>query len=182
MLGLFGVHAATVLLILLAVQFSPCVCNVDLSKLRNEEIAIMQYDSRKLRDYWLVSARWNKKYCEKHGHVFIYYASREGCHHNNEKLATPWCKVKAMISANHDYPEVKFFIYMDSDAVLDKQFEELPLTSILGTMQSKLQWNPDKKPIVFNQDGPCWWCRLIKEVGYDMCLNAGEFFVCWDSK
>ena len=31
--------------------------------------------------------------------------------------------------------------------------------------------------MVFNQDGPCWWCSLIKEKGYEMCLNAGT--VMW---
>lgn len=27
------------------------------------------------------------------------------------------------------------------------------------------------------QDGPCWWCKLIKKAGYSMCLNAGT--VLW---
>lgn len=31
--------------------------------------------------------------------------------------------------------------------------------------QLSLQW--------FYQDGPCWWCQMIKKVGYTMCLNAG---------
>ena len=150
------------------------VSYVDLHTLRNDEIAIMQYDSRKLGDYWLASALWNRMYCDKHGHKFIYYASREGCHYHGETLATPWCKVKAMNQVMKDFPEIRFFIYMDSDAVLDKQFLETPLTTIVGTMQSKLDWDPDQKPVVFNQDGPCWWCKLVKSVGYDMCLNAGR--------
>eukprot|EP01032_Pedospumella_encystans_P009980 gene9980-11696_t len=137
----------------------------------------MQYDSRPLRDYWQASAEWNKKYCYKHGHVFIYYASKEGCHYLDEKLATPWCKVKAMLDANKDFPNVKFFIYMDSDAVIDKNFEEMPLTAMIGTMQTKLDWDPEERPMVFNQDGSCWWCNLVKERGYKMCLNAGT--VAW---
>jgi hypothetical protein len=150
------------------------LCYVDLSTLKNEEIAIIQYDSRPMKDYWLVSALWNKYYCNKHGHVFIYYGSREGCHHNDEKLATPWCKVKAMLSANYDYPEVKFFIYMDSDAVIDAQFVDSSLSTIITTVQKKLSWDPDEKPMMFNQDGPCWWCNLVASVGYKMCLNAGK--------
>jgi hypothetical protein len=31
--------------------------------------------------------------------------------------------------------------------------------------------------LVYNQDGPCWWCKLIKKAGYSMCLNAGT--VMW---
>lgn len=162
------------LLIFLAFSVVCTLSHVDLRTLRNDEVAIMQYDSRKLGDYWEASAHWNKKYCDKHGHVFIYYGSKEGCHYNDEKLATPWCKVKAMLDSNKDFPDVKFFIYMDSDAVIDKEFAEMPLTTIIGTMQSKLDWDPEEKPIIFNQDGPCWWCRLVKSVGYNMCLNAGK--------
>jgi hypothetical protein len=150
---------------------------VDLSTLQPEEMAIMQYDSRPMRDYWLAAARWNKNYCNRHGHVFIYYASKEGCHYGSEELATPWCKVKAMLSALEEFPSVRFFVYMDSDAVIDQQFHATSLAQMAGTMQQKLNWDPDKRPVVFNQDGPCWWCRLVKRVGYNMCLNAGT--VAW---
>lgn len=165
-----------VLRTILVIIFIVCCIrgHVDLGTLRPGEVGIMQYDSRPLRDYWQASAEWNKKYCDKHGHVFIYYASKEGCHYNGEKLATPWCKVKAMLDANRDFPNVKFFIYMDSDAVIDKNFEEMPLTAMIGTMQTKLDWDPEQRPMVFNQDGSCWWCNLVKERGYNMCLNAGE--------
>lgn len=70
-----------------------------LSNIKPEEIAIVQYDSRKpLSDYWLAAAQWNKYYCDKHGHVFIYYTSKyeteedlEWC--EKDVLASPWCKV-----------------------------------------------------------------------------------------
>jgi hypothetical protein len=171
-------HQVCTLLYILAFLLGQTASYIDLHTLRSDEIAIMQYDSRKMGDYWQAAALWNKHYCEKHGHKFIYYASKEGCHYHGEKLATPWCKVKAMIQANADFPEVKFFIYMDSDAVLDKQFAEMPLMTIVGTMQAKLDWDPKKKPVIFNQDGPCWWCRLVQSVGYDMCLNAGTMYFC----
>jgi len=151
--------------------------NIDLTTIRNDEIAILQYDSRKPRDYWLAAAQWNHAYCAKHGHIYIYYSTREGCHYSDEKLATPWCKVKAMLAANDDFPRIKFFIYMDSDAVIDRLFADRPLNEMIGTMQQKLSWDPDAKPIIFNQDGPCWWCDLIKKKGYYMCLNAGT--VAW---
>ena len=44
-------------------------------------------------------------------------------------------------------------------------------------MQERLQWQPEQKPVIFNQDGPCWWCSLVMKVGYTMCLNAGT--VAW---
>lgn len=150
----------------------------DSLSLNPEEIAILQFDSRPLRDYWLTSALWNKHYCDRHGHLYLYYTtstqSLGSCRYNNEPLASPWCKVKAMIQANRDYPQVRFFLYLDSDAVIDRQFADISLNTMINTMRSKLDWNYEQKPIIFNQDGPCWWCRLIKKVGYSMCLNAGK--------
>ena len=46
---------------------------IQLDKLRPEEIAIMQFDSRPLGDYWLAAAKWNKFYCDRHGHRFLYF-------------------------------------------------------------------------------------------------------------
>lgn len=67
-----------------------------LSKLEPGEIAILQYDSRPLADYWLASALLNKLYCDKHNHVFIFYSAVD-CHYDaHTQLASPWCKVKAM--------------------------------------------------------------------------------------
>eukprot|EP00603_Paraphysomonas_imperforata_P011939 CAMPEP_0114455672 /NCGR_PEP_ID=MMETSP0104-20121206/3222_1 /TAXON_ID=37642 ORGANISM="Paraphysomonas imperforata, Strain PA2" /NCGR_SAMPLE_ID=MMETSP0104 /ASSEMBLY_ACC=CAM_ASM_000202 /LENGTH=231 /DNA_ID=CAMNT_0001628103 /DNA_START=416 /DNA_END=1108 /DNA_ORIENTATION=- len=82
-----------------------------------------------------------------------------------------------MIQASRDFPQVKVFIYMDSDAVVSKTFESSSLNSLLEFMQQKLSWDVMEKPMVFNQDGPCWWCKLIKKAGYSMCLNAGT--VMW---
>ena len=50
-----------------------------------------------------------------------------------------------------DHPDVKLFIYMDSDAVIDKQFEFTPLNDMMKIMQMNLEWDPILKPIVFNQ-------------------------------
>jgi hypothetical protein len=152
-----------------------------LSSVKPEEIAVLQYDSRPLQGYWLTSAQWNNFYCKKHGHVFIYYTMTDKCRYYSSRgsteLAAPWCKVRAMIQANYDYPNVKVFIYMDSDAVMNKKFENQPINHMLGVMQDRLKWNVDDKPIVFNQDGACWWCNLVAKVGYDFCLNAGT--VLW---
>jgi hypothetical protein len=150
--------------------------NLPLETLKNNEIAILQYDSRPLKDYWLSAAQWNNYYCDLHGHVYLYYSGKR-CFYGDQsspvRLASPWCKVKAMLQANEDYPSIKLFIYMDSDAVIDKRFEYTSINEMLRTMQKQLNWDPLQKPTVFNQDGPCWWCTLIKSRGYTMCLNAG---------
>ena len=153
---------------------------VDTESLMRNEIAILQYDSRPLKQksYWLSSALWNQHYCELHDHIFIYYTADKPCAYDSTNpLASPWCKVKAMIQANEDYPQVKVFVYMDSDAVIDKYYEKLPMNTMLKVIQTRLNWDPLDKPMIFNQDGPCWWCSLIKRVGYDKCLNAGT--VLW---
>lgn len=154
------------------------VSTVDIASLRPEEIAIMQFDSRPLKNYWLAAANWNSAYCKRHGHQFIYYSNEQDCHYKEEPLASAWCKVKAMINAQDDHPAVQLFLYLDSDAVIDKKFAHMPLGEMLGIMQSRLSWEPERKPVVFNQDGPCWWCSFIADkTPYTTCLNAGT--VVW---
>lgn len=156
---------------------------VDLSQLDSSSVAIVQFDSRQIGGdtYWTTAALWNKHYCAMHGHKYFYYTLRGGkgtCKsHTGEELADPWCKVKSMLAANEEHKSVKVFIYMDSDAVLDKKFSTRPLQELLGIMQKKLKWDPAEKPTVFNQDGPCWWCDLVEGKGYKTCLNAGT--VVW---
>ena len=36
-----------------------------------------------------------------------------------------------MINANEDHPNIKFFIYMDSDAVIDRSFANVPLNRMI---------------------------------------------------
>ena len=154
-----------------------------MSELEPDEIALLQFDSRRPRpnDYWYSAAQWNNHYCRKHGHAFIYYSlsSPGACKHDptGERLADPWCKVRAMLQANADCPRVQLFVYLDSDAVIDQRFQNLSLVSMLATMQERLGWDLEARPMVFNQDGPCWWCKLVSSVGYSVCLNAGT--VLW---
>jgi len=165
-------------LIVLCVQIhKQCYANVDMRKVRNEEVLIMQFDSRPLKGYWLTSALWNNYYATKHNHTFVYYSSKSECAHGLEPLASPWCKVKAMLQVDNDFPRHKIFIYMDSDAVINKRYLDTSVPEFAAMMQKELQWNPTKRPLVFNQDGKCWWCTLVERVGYTMCLNAGT--VMW---
>ncbi len=150
---------------------------VNLSKIPSDQIAIVQFDSRPLKNYWLTAAQWNARYCEQHNHKFLYYTTKDQCHYQHEPLADAWCKVRAMLNANEDFQEIKVFFYLDSDAVIDKDFAHLSLNAMIETMQTRLAWNPMIKPIIFNQDGPCWWCSFIMKIGYKMCLNAGT--VVW---
>lgn len=77
---------------------SATVNKYELQMLSNDEIAIVQFDSRKLSDYWMTSAIWNNYYCAKHGHKYVYYTtSSKFCMHGSEELASPWCKVKSML-------------------------------------------------------------------------------------
>ncbi len=166
--------------------------NIDISQVPSQEVAIVQFDSRPLSQtaksgYWSVSAAHNYKYCQTHGHAYLYYDLKENAEGKKKcmavdgttVLADPWCKVKAMLSANEDakYNKIKLFVYMDSDAVLDRAYADKPLQTLLGSMQHKLAWNVLEKPTIFNQDGPCWWCDLVEGLGYKTCLNAGT--VVW---
>jgi hypothetical protein len=141
------------------------------------ELAIVQFDSRPLGRYWNTSAVWNNRYCARHGHKYLFYSSQERCRHGSTVLADAWCKVLCMLQATVDHPGVKAFIYMDSDAVIDRLFFNISLNAILETVRQKVSWDIDKKPVVFNQDGPCYWCNRIAKAGYTTCLNSGT--VAW---
>lgn len=81
---------------LLLTHFDATQSSVQLENLRHNEIAILQYDSRPLENYWLASALWNKHYCDLHGHIFLYYKGDDCNYDDSTRLASPWCKVKAM--------------------------------------------------------------------------------------
>ena len=147
----FNYFAAFVVFLIFGIDSFQC-SNVGL--LKREEIALFQFDSRPLNDYWLASALWNNKYAMRHNHTFVYYNSNKDCAHENEKLASPWCKVKAMLQVHRDVPDVKVFIYMDSDAVINRKYFNTPVHEFLELMQIKLTWDPNTKPLVFNQG----WC------------------------
>ena len=73
-----------------------------LNDLRAEEVAIIQFDSRPLRNYWFTASLWNYHYTQQHNHSFLYYTLQDDCHYKETKLAEAWCKVRAMI-------QVQFF-------------------------------------------------------------------------
>jgi hypothetical protein len=151
-----------------------------------QRYAIIQFDSRKNENgtYWHTSSKYNAAYCHRHGHVYKYYtlpADDKTCmsFDGTVDLAHPWCKVKTMLRAHDDLPGVDYFLYMDSDAIVSFQFGDLPLNALFANMTQKLNWNVLEKPVVFNQDGKCWWCNVVlKNSSYTKaCLNTGT--VAW---
>ena len=49
-----------------------------IQEMKPSEIALLQFDSRHLDNYWLTSAIWNDHYAKKHGHKFLYYSLTKG--------------------------------------------------------------------------------------------------------
>jgi hypothetical protein len=47
---------------------------------------------------------------------------------------------------------------MDSDAVVSKKSSSYPVNDMLDVMQTALNWDPEEKPIVFNQVSQCLEC------------------------
>lgn len=142
--------------------------------LRAGDIAVIQFDTRPLADYWNASAHWNKGYSRYHGHKYAYLSMRKPCRCGNYKVSPVWCKVKAMVHASKVFPTVKAFIYLDSDAVVTSNYS---IADILGFMRHDLRWDLHEKPVAFNQDGPGWSCKYAMDLGYNYCLNSGT--VLW---
>ena len=65
-----------------------------------------------------------------------------------------------------DYPGIKVFIYMDSDAVVSKKSSSYPVNDMLDVMQTTLNWNPEEKPMVFNQVSQRPECLISREEIY----------------
>lgn len=136
------------------------------------ELLVAQFDNRPLGDYWNVSSRWNKHYCDKHGHQYKYLTmSNSDCMYETISLAMPWCKVKAMVALNSmNLHGVKAVMFIDSDSIITVNYS---MTVVLAYMQRDLEWNLTDRPVVFNQDGPGWACKNAIGVGYSVCLNSG---------
>ena len=146
------------------------------NELKANELAIIQYDSRPLAEYWNTSARWNKAYCDKYSHHYIYLSSNSNCRFGKYLLAEPWCKVKAMIIADRmkKLPaEIKAFLLLDSDVVITVNYS---MTTVINFMQRELKWDTSKRPVALNQDGPGWSCKFTMNLGYNVCLNSGTVF------
>jgi hypothetical protein len=142
------------------------------------ELAIIQFDSRALDSYWNVSAHWNFAYAMQHGNQYAYFTLKANteCSNKNFALSPAWCKVKAMLHAQRHLPSAKAFIYLDSDAVITTQLN-YTLTDVLAYMRQDLNWDINKQPIAFNQDGPGWACvNTLETTRFDFCLNSGTVF------
>jgi hypothetical protein len=140
--------------------------------LQNQEIAIVQYDSRRLGNYWNISARWNRDYAEKYGHGYYFLSKKhDTCVHGETQLAPPWCKVLAMIAADKMIPsDKKMIIFMDSDALITVNYS---MSAVISYIKKDLHWDWKEKPLVFNQDGPGFACKHAIFVDYGICLNSG---------
>ncbi len=56
-----------------------------------EDIAIVQFDNREISNYWNISARWNRAYCDTHRHQYLFLTMKETCHSDSgDDLASPW--------------------------------------------------------------------------------------------
>lgn len=157
------------MLLILTSNGITCESVVLMGDLLPSQIAILQFDSRPMENYWLASSKWNNQYAKKHGHLFLYYNLNGDCRYGSVVLSQAWCKVKAMMQvkvmitilawmlmltfrqANEEHAEIKVFIYMDSDAVIAQAYQDTSLVHLLSIMQAKLKWDPSDRPMVFNQ-------------------------------
>jgi len=159
--------------VLYGVQLEPAV------DVQPHELAIIQFDTRPIGNYWNVSAHWNYAYALKHGHQYAFFTLPAGkaCVRKGVSLSPAWCKVKAMLRAQRHLPAAKAFLYMDSDAVVTTQLN-YSMTDVLAYVRQTLRWDMQQQPIAFNQDGPGWACtNVVQTTGYDFCLNSGT--VIW---
>lgn len=169
-----------------------------LKVLQPAKIAIVQFDGRPLWEelhtgpntrtirptVWNTAAIWNWLYSKKHGHEYIYYHwpnnMTKACRSskNNDELAEAWCKVKVFLQVQEDLPHIDYFLFMDTDAVVDYKFRDESLLNVLHNMTTEWlpNWDIDEKPFVLNKEGPSYWCSMISDRKFSHCLNTGTVF------
>jgi hypothetical protein len=163
----------------------------------HERFAIVQFDGRSpweiiptgpntskyMPTIHNVGSTWNHLYSKQHGHEYILYHwgnQTTGCRSNNDqKLAEAWCKIRAMQEVQNMFPDVEYFLYLDTDAVVDPKFFDEPLNNLLYNMttQWSLNWDIDEKPFTLNMEGPSYWCRRVSDANFTNCINTGT--VLW---
>jgi hypothetical protein len=130
-----------------------------------------------------IGSIWNHLYSKQHGHEYILYHwgnQTKGCRSNkNQTLAEAWCKIRAMQEVQNMFPKADYFLYLDTDAVVDPKFFDEPLNNLLYNMttQWSLNWDIDKKPFTLNMEGPSYWCRRVSDANFTNCINTGT--VLW---
>ena len=75
--------------------------NVKLSPIdvQPDEVAIVQFETRPLGDYWNKSVLWNNAYAMKYGHKYILIKNmKKTCQYADFILSPPWCKVPQIIN------------------------------------------------------------------------------------
>lgn len=150
--------------------------NLQTNDIQPEQLLIAQFDTRPLGDYWNVSVRWNKAYCDKYNHQYMFLTGNKECAFNEHKLADPWCKVKAMTVLNEmSLPGVRAVLFVDSDSIITVNYS---MTVVLAYIRRDLNWSLTERPVAFNQDGPGWACKNAIGVGYNVCLNSGQPSEC----
>jgi hypothetical protein len=145
--------------------------------LQPDEVLIVQYDSRRLDDYWKVSSQWNRHYADQYGHHYQFLTGEDvtcrSC--DGSKVAAAWCKVKAMALVDQVAASIiRAVLFLDSDVLITVNYS---MSTVISYMQHDLQWNISSMPIAFNQDGPGYACKQAIGLGYKKCFNSGT--VLW---
>ena len=122
-----------------------------------QDIAIIQFDTRELTDYWAVSVRWNRAYADKHGHAYKYFSLKDKkCTYEHLSLSPAWCKVnitissytihtvshnsskqvRAMLEAPVVIPTAKAFLYLDTDVIITSNYSMVSSLTLYTTSMS----------------------------------------------
>ena len=115
-----------------------------------------------------------------HGHRYMMYhygdGSSETCRSKNgEHLYEAWCKLRAIRQAEQDLPDVKVFLFLDSDAVVQLRFFDQPLGKVMHNMSSvwPMQWDINSHSVLLNEDPGGDFCDIVEAFGLDNCINTG---------
>jgi len=150
---------------------------------------LVMYETRDLGDvttYWRAAYDLAANYAERHGHNFVMYtlpkgvARLEACDGSN--LGLSWGKAAAAVQATLDFPDSRFFLFLDSDAAIStesgKTGESWADRSLAHVLAAAVGW-PGKmrKPVLVNQASRDYWLHRAPQnkTRWRYLLNSGTF-------
>jgi len=132
----------------------------------------------------LFTAAWNRKWIEQFpGHKFMfvtgqcqqgrYMAAPDG----KTEIKGGWAKVKAAQQAMKEFPSAQYFMFLDSDIIIQQDNFNMSLIDIFDVIQNRFGTDGKHQPFIVNQDANCGWCDIAAESmpHFKHCLNSGTF-------
>ena len=121
--------------------------------------------AKRNESWWWASASLTAARATRAGDVYAHYViPPTGCvaFDGLSEIAAPWCKVKGMLQAMEDFPSEDEFLFLDSDAAVNENFDGSRLADVVSFVADRAPFFANfSKPVGVGRDGPGPWVREL---------------------